>query len=129
MPEQIQKLRAELSKLERRFLECVAQTNRVKSLGVGGGGAAPPNPANDLLQHHKNNKKTWSFPAINGNHPPSPPWLQPPMGYKQGGGVAMAAANLTVVLRQRVKPCWRDSILVANPVLLALAWGQAWVLA
>lgn len=39
-PEQIQQSRAELSELERRFLERVAQTNRVKSSGVGGGG--PP---------------------------------------------------------------------------------------
>ena len=128
MLEQIQKSRAELSKLEQRFLERVAQTNRVKSLGVGGGGAAPPNPANDLLQHHKKQQEDLELSG-NGNHHPSPLWLQPPMGYKQGGGAAMAAANLTVVLRQRVKPCWRDSILVANPVLLALAWGQAWVLA
>ena len=27
-------------------------------------------------------------------NPPSPPWLQPPMGYKHGNGAAMAAANL-----------------------------------
>eukprot|EP00934_Nitzschia_sp_Nitz4_P005297 Nitzschia sp. Nitz4//scaffold209_size42451//33849//36188//NITZ4_007363-RA/size42451-snap-gene-0.49-mRNA-1//-1//CDS//3329541715//5287//frame0 len=38
-PEQIQKSRSELSELERRFLERVAQTNRVKS--SGGGGAMP----------------------------------------------------------------------------------------
>jgi hypothetical protein len=94
-PEQIQKSRAELSELERRFLERVAQTNRVKSSGVGGGGAAPPNPANDLLQHHKKQQEDLEHSGGgNGNHPPSPPWLQPPMGYKQGGGAAMAAANL-----------------------------------
>jgi hypothetical protein len=27
--------------------------------------------------------------------PPSPPWLQPPFGYKQGAGAAFAAANLS----------------------------------
>ena len=37
-PEQIQQSRAELSELERRFLERVAQTNRVKNNNSGGGG-------------------------------------------------------------------------------------------
>lgn len=42
-PEQIQKSRVELSELERRFLERVAQTNRVKSNSIGGvcGGGSP----------------------------------------------------------------------------------------
>jgi hypothetical protein len=80
-PEQIQKSRAELSELERRFLERVAQTNRVKSSGVGGGGAPPP----------PSEMKEKEMDPIN---PPSPPWMQPPMGYKQGQGAAMAAANL-----------------------------------
>lgn len=86
-PEQIQKSRAELSELERRFLERVAQTNRVKSSGVAGGGAAPAAPV-DLL----GKKEDLDF--SNAGHPPSPPWLQPPLGYKHGGGAAMAAANL-----------------------------------
>ena len=93
-PEQIQKSRAELSELERRFLERVAQTNRVKSSGVGGGGAAPPNPANDFLEQVKSQQDQFDRAGGGGNNPPSPPWLQPPMGYKQGGGAAMAAANL-----------------------------------
>mmetsp|Transcript_27392 Transcript_27392/g.42129 ORF Transcript_27392/g.42129 Transcript_27392/m.42129 type:complete len:643 (+) Transcript_27392:141-2069(+) len=80
-PEQIQKSRSELSELERRFLERVAQTNRVKSSGVGGGGAPPP----------PSEMKEKEIEQIN---PPSPPWLQPPLGYKQGQGAAMAAANL-----------------------------------
>jgi hypothetical protein len=86
-PEQIQKSRAELSELERRFLERVAQTNRVKSSGVGGAGpptgAGPPVP--------EGLKKDDFESSMN---PPSPPWLRPPQGYKQGGGAAMAAANL-----------------------------------
>jgi hypothetical protein len=89
-PEQIQKSRAELSELERRFLDRVAQTNRVKSSGVGGGGGAAPPAATHpglglegLKKHETDN-----------GHPPSPPWLQTPLGYKQGGGAAMAAANL-----------------------------------
>jgi hypothetical protein len=88
-PEQIQQSRAELSELERRFLERVAQTNRVKSSGVGGGPQtqAPPQ-ANPMMGLKKDD-------TINGaGHPPSPPWLQPPLGYKQGNGAAMAAANL-----------------------------------
>jgi hypothetical protein len=103
-PEQIQQSRAELSELERRFLERVAQTNRVKSSGVGGGGGgsgggggggAPTAPTHvnsmggkvkeEMMDHHLNN---------NVGHPPNPPWLQPPLGYKQGNGAALAAANL-----------------------------------
>jgi hypothetical protein len=81
-PEQIHQSRVELSELERRFLERVAQTNRVKSSGVASGvassGSAPAEEASD--------KKA---------SPPSPPWLQPPLGYKQGNGAAMAAAALS----------------------------------
>lgn len=40
-PEQIQQSRIELSDLERRFLERVAQTNRVKNNGCGAGTGAP----------------------------------------------------------------------------------------
>ena len=101
-PEQIQRSRAELSDLERRFLERVQQTNRVKSSGVVATAVAPVPAAaaaasfsqqhqqtkdkmNDLLsqqQHHAD-----SFAAAN------PPWLQPPMGYRNGTGLAFAAAH------------------------------------
>lgn len=91
-PEQIQKSRAELSELERRFLDRVAQTNRVKSSGVGGSGAPAANSAGPSLSgvgtegiKREDNDNTT---------PPSPPWLQTPLGYKQGSGAAMAAANL-----------------------------------
>ena len=81
--EQIQQSRAELSELERRFLERVAQTNRVKSSGVGGGGAN-----NAVIAAAEKAKDEMD------NNPPSPPWLNPPMGYKHGQGAVMAAANL-----------------------------------
>ena len=81
-PDQIQQSRTELSELERRFLERVAQTNRVKSSGVGGPGAAAVT----------SNEKTKDE---GGQNPPSPPWLNPPTGYKHGQGAAMAAANLS----------------------------------
>ena len=155
-PEQIQQSRAELSELERRFLERVAQTNRVKSSGVGGGGppvvggvppvvSGPPmarsmNGMNGNGKHHNPshqhmNSKTHSranaaavaaaahhlqqqqnpmdqfngmghpgagalanrAAVVQGNGrfggPPSPPWLQPPLGYKQGQGASMSMAG------------------------------------
>jgi hypothetical protein len=125
-PEQIQQSRAELSDLERRFLERVAQTNRVKSAsGVGGGAsasAAPTSAVNaaaagmggggggphitGMMSNHAHQfqgghfttsaqlKDDASFDNNNNMNPPSPPWLQPPLGYKQGNGAAMAASNL-----------------------------------
>lgn len=95
-PEQIQQSRAELSELERRFLERVAQTNRVKSSGVGGGGAggggaaANGAPSSAPTGGHVGKIKD----DMDNANPPSPPWLQPPMGYKHGNGAAMAAANM-----------------------------------
>jgi hypothetical protein len=85
-PEQIQQSRVELSELERRFLERVAQTNRVKSSGVangGGNGAAIVSLAVTGLNVKE---------EMGDNAPPSPPWLAPPHGYKHGHGAAMAAA-------------------------------------
>lgn len=83
-PEQIQQSRAELSELERRFLERVAQTNRVKSSGVGGGGgAATVTTSTEKMKDDMDNA------------PPSPPWLNPPLGFKHGQGAALAAANLS----------------------------------
>ena len=49
-------------------------------------------PKNDFLQAaaaapHQGQQQ-------NLQDPPSPPWLQPPLGYKHGTGAAFAAANL-----------------------------------
>lgn len=132
-PEQIQKSRAELSELERRFLERVAQTNRVKnSSGVGGGGghqnthmhnqnlhnqhrqhmnggvshqhhnavvsaALSAAAAANVPMHHRNgmNGSSGNFGSRNSMGGMSnPPWMQPPMGYKQGLGAQMARDNL-----------------------------------
>jgi hypothetical protein len=66
-------------------LERVAQTNRVKSSGVGGAASAAPEAI--IMGRPKIEHETME--------PPSPPWLQPPFGYKQGAGAAFAAANLS----------------------------------
>jgi hypothetical protein len=132
-PEQIQKSRAELSELERRFLERVAQTNRVKNSSAVGGGAGShqnthmhnQNLHNQHRQHvgvshqHHNAVVSAALSAaaaanvpmhrgmsggngnfMNGNRNSmsgmhqNPPWMQPPMGYKQGLGAQMARDNL-----------------------------------
>ena len=87
-PEQIQQSRAELSELERRFLERVAQTNRVKSSGVAGGGTTAVTSV--ALGTPKIEEKMMGGELA---APPSPPWLQPPLGYKHGAGAAMAAGG------------------------------------
>lgn len=117
-PEQIQQSRAELSELERRFLDRVAQTNRVKSSGVGGSGTAAANTTSaaqqaasasnhnaNLLQNLQNKQQLQRQQLYDndggyqnngaGGDPPSPPWLQPPLGYKPGAGASFAAANLS----------------------------------
>ena len=90
-PEQIQQSRADLTDLERRFLERVAQTNRVKSSGCA---AAPPPAASQ-----KTDRDMLSGGADHLNYQqqeaPNPPWLQPPLGYKHGTGRAFAANNLS----------------------------------
>mmetsp|Transcript_23320 Transcript_23320/g.50708 ORF Transcript_23320/g.50708 Transcript_23320/m.50708 type:complete len:769 (-) Transcript_23320:3485-5791(-) len=94
-PEQIQQSRSELSELERRFLERVAQTNRVKSSGVGsasgGGGGGGAASSSGAISADKA-----KFDETNAHHggssPPSPPWLRPPAGFKPGGSANRAAA-------------------------------------
>jgi len=83
-PEQIQQSRNELSELERRFLERVAQTNRVKSSGPPSSQAGQAAVGGEVQKSGLGEKES----------PPSPPWLQAPLGYKQGTGAAMAAAAL-----------------------------------
>lgn len=91
-PEQIQKSRAELSELERRFLDRVAQTNRVKSSGVGGSTTTTTNAVGQAA--NVAGQVSLKGEDTNAATPSSPPWLQTPVGYKQGSGAAMAAANL-----------------------------------
>ena len=108
------------NRLERRFLERVAQTNRVKSSGVGGGGGASSgnaaaaaagnnmmsgggiigkNELDNLARQHQQQHQLQQqlqqqqLQLQQQREPPSPPWLQPPAGYKHGEGASLAAAN------------------------------------
>jgi hypothetical protein len=78
-----------LYSLERRFLERVAQTNRVKSSGVV---AAAPVPSQPMQQQQTNNFAANENAQLNQ---PTPPWLQPPMGYRHGQGAQFATSNLS----------------------------------
>ena len=100
-PEQIQQSRLELSDLERRFLERVAQTNRVKNSGCGAAPALPPvahRPQKREVIHNGGDR----FPPPSVNNfaggdaaAVNPPWLQPPLGYRHGNGQAFAASHLS----------------------------------
>lgn len=92
-PEQIQKSRAELSELERRFLERVAQTNRVKTSGVGGASGSP-NGGGGGVDGLKNNTLHNSASLLDGSNSAAAngaPWLQGSLGFKQGGASAGGA--------------------------------------
>jgi hypothetical protein len=90
-PEQIQQSRNELSELERRFLERVAQTNRVKSSGANSN-AVPPGVDTTVPttvgQKLKIEGGGMPFASV-------PPWLRPPQGYVHGMGQSMAQAALS----------------------------------
>ena len=76
--------------MERRFLDRVAQTNRVKSSGVGsnsGGGSSQTTPSVAEVSKIKEDTAQAA--------PPSPPWLRPPDGFKHGTGAATAAKSLS----------------------------------
>lgn len=88
-PEQIQQSRAELSELERRFLERVAQNNRVKSSGVGNGNSGNQGSSGSAASKVKVEETDTS------NSPPTPPWLRAPNGFKHGTGAQTAAATLS----------------------------------
>lgn len=90
-PDQIQQSRAELSELERRFLERVAQTNRVKSSGVGNNSSGGNSSAAASVAEVSKIKQD----EINQAAPPSPPWLRAPNGFKHGTGAASAANSLS----------------------------------
>jgi len=89
-PEQIQTSRAELSELERRFLERVAQTNRVKSSGVNNSSNVSSAAAPSAIATAK-----VKADDIGNGEGLTPPWLHPPVGFKHGTGAALAAANLS----------------------------------
>jgi len=93
-PEQIQQSRGELSELERRFLERVAQTNRVKtSGGTVAPAAAPPRHVKKEEEQHDN--------GDTGGGYDNPPWLRPPSGYKPGAAAAAIAAAAGALTHSR----------------------------
>jgi len=100
-PDQIQQSRNELSELERRFLERVAQTNRVKSSGggVGGGGGRPK--VDDVHNHDVDANAG----GVNHQDPPSPPWMCAPTSYNpNGNNKARAAAAGRALLQTTNDP-------------------------
>ncbi|CAJ1953556.1 unnamed protein product [Cylindrotheca closterium] len=121
-PEQIQNSRAELSELERRFLDRVAQTNRVKSSGVGGSTTATSNPVGQVT--HVAGQVSLKGEDTNAGTPSSPPWLQTPLGYKQGSGAAMAAANLAEGGGSRAAAAGRALLRGIDPSSLSKAAGS-----
>mmetsp|Transcript_9147 Transcript_9147/g.17223 ORF Transcript_9147/g.17223 Transcript_9147/m.17223 type:complete len:881 (+) Transcript_9147:381-3023(+) len=90
-PEQIQQSRTELSELERRFLDKVAQTNRMKTSGVSNT-ANNTEIASEAPPEITNKAKDDDMPSAQGL---TPPWLRPPNGFKHGTGAATAAAHLS----------------------------------
>ena len=111
-PEQIQQSRAELSELERRFLDRVAQTNRVKSntvVGGGGGGGAATSTAAETPSNPFGVSDGGNQMGM-GDHSTeqtNPPWLQPPNMYKPGTGASLAAANLSGAANSRAAAAGR----------------------
>jgi hypothetical protein len=84
--EQMQQTKMELSELERRFLDRVAQTNRVKAPGVsaaiGPNGVLGPLPPNMMKGGAR------GVDDLEIDAPPTPPWLKPPTKYKPSGKFA-----------------------------------------
>lgn len=92
-PDQIQQSRGELSELERRFLERVAQTNRVKTSGVGANNPGGGNGSSSAAASSMAKMKVED--GIRVRSPPSPQWLRPPNGFKHGTGAAVATSSLS----------------------------------
>ena len=86
-PDQMQQTKMDLSELERRFLDRVAQTNRVKAPGVsaaiGPNGVLGPLPPNLMKIGGVKGGDDIEMDA-----PPTPPWLRPPAKYKPTGKFA-----------------------------------------
>jgi len=89
-PDQIQQMRVELSELERRFFDRVAQTNRVKSPGVSTTMTTGPPmtsvPVNATINIINVGGKVREEMEL--DRPPTPPWLRPPATYKPKGKFA-----------------------------------------
>ena len=83
--EQMQQTKMELSELERRFLDRVAQTNRVKAPGVSA--AIGPNGILGPLSPNKGGGAR-GVDDLEIDAPPTPPWLKPPTKYKPSGKFA-----------------------------------------
>ena len=85
--DQMQQTKMELSELESRFLDRVAQTNRVKAPGVsaaiGPNGVLGPLPLNMM-----NVGGARGLDDLELDTPPTPPWLRPPTKYKPTGKFA-----------------------------------------
>jgi hypothetical protein len=81
--DQMQQTKLELCELERRFLDRVAQTNRVKAPGVsaaiGPNGVLGPLPPNLMSR---------GVDDLELDAPPTPPWLRPPSKYRPTGKFA-----------------------------------------
>ena len=93
-PEQMQQSRSELSELERRFLERVAQTNRVKSSGVGSGSGGAGGASSSAAASAPNKSKFDDVVGrTDGTSTPSPPWLRPPIAHRPGSTNRAAAAG------------------------------------
>lgn len=84
-PEQMQQTKMEISELERRFLDRVAQTNRVKAPGVSA--AIGPNGVLGPLPPMKVGGAR-GVDDLEIDAPPTPPWLKPPTKYKPSGKFA-----------------------------------------
>ena len=67
--------------MERRFLERVAQTNRVKT---SGGTVAPATAAPRQVKKEEVENDNGDSEGLTEN----PPWLRPPNGYKPGAAAA-----------------------------------------
>jgi len=84
-----------LFRLERRFLERVTSTNRVKSSGVNNGSSnnnSNNNASNVTSAAAAAKMKVEDLESTTGI---APPWLRPPNGFKHGNGASMAASHLS----------------------------------
>jgi len=134
-PDQIQRMRVELSELERRFFDRVAQTNRVKSPGVSTTMAMGMGTGSMMTNVVPSSNHT-TFSIVNSvgggvskvvreempelesnNRPPTPPWLRPPSTYKPKGKFAerMNKANGKAAVSANKMPAATTPVAIAAP--------------